>query len=123
MHKALVNTALFVTIYAIFMLPTYFLAHTNASSLDHGVANVLTLPFMLYLLSMVVLCSLSLIRGMMIGKPWLVLITVVAFAFNLMPTLNAIPFVPYVYHVLAIIIGAACPLLAVSPKDTFISEH
>lgn len=117
MYKAIANTTLFAVTYLIFVLPSYYLSY--ASNINNGLSvDVLSLPFMLYLLSILVLLGLSLVRGAMIGKYWLVLIPAVAFVFNLTPVLNEIPLVPYVYHLLAMIIGTACPLVTMSGPDT-----
>jgi hypothetical protein len=115
--KAFANTTIFTVTYLIFIMPTYYFV--NASNIENGLAiNVFSLPFMLYVLSMVVIWSICLIRGAMIGKRWLVMIPTVAFVFTLTPSLSMIPFVPYVYHFLALTLGAVCPLLTVSRSDT-----
>ncbi|HEY0563773.1 MAG TPA: hypothetical protein VGD04_10630 [Methylophilus sp.] len=117
MYKAIANTTLFAVLYLIFILPSYYF--NLASSINSALTDkALSLPFVLYLLSMLVLCGICLMRGAMIGKYWLVLIPAVAFVFNLTPVLNEIPLVPYVYHLLAIIIGSACPLVSMSAPDT-----
>jgi hypothetical protein len=117
MYKAFANTTIFTTTYLIFILPTYYF--TNPSNIENGlVISIFSLPFMLYVLSMVVIWGICFIRGAMIGKRWLVAIPTVAFVFNLTPSLSMIPFVPYVYHFLALTLGVVCPLLTVSTPDT-----
>lgn len=97
--------------YIICLLPTYFLGY--AGIVENGLAlNATTIPSILYMLSMAVIWGICFARGVLIGKEWLVLIPTVAFIFNLTPALTAIPFVPYEYHLLAIILGAACPLIS-----------
>ena len=118
MYKAFANTSLFTMTYLIFTLPTYYLAYSgmveNSSS-----ASTLNLPAALYILSMVGIWGICFIRGSIIGKNWLVLIPTVAFVFNLTPALTAIPIVPYAYHLLAIFLGAACPLVAATHTETY----
>jgi hypothetical protein len=112
MYKALANSTIFTVTYLIFVLPTYYL--TYVSIIENGlVMRAFNLPSILYIVSMLAIWAICLIRGAMIGKNWLVLIPTVAFVFNLTPSLTAIPFVPYVYHFLAIIIGATSALVVV----------
>lgn len=120
MNKALENTSIFVGAYLIVMGLTYFLSSLGSAdlvvqSLD-GVASpeisLSLLPLLLHLCAIVVLLWISLVRGMAIGKEWIVLLPVVAFAFNFIPKLSTIPMVPYAYHLLAIVIGAACPIIS-----------
>ena len=111
MHKAFANKTLFVITYIVFLLPTYFVSY--AAIAENGLAwNAITISSSLYILSMVAIWGICFARGVMIGKNWLVLIPTVAFIFNLTPALTAIPFVPFVYHLLAITLGAACPLVS-----------
>ncbi len=108
MYKAFSNTRLFVMTYLVLALPTY-LADAGAVANDS----------ILYVLSMVGIWGICLIRGTIIGKNWLVLIPSVAFVFDLTPALAAISFVPYLYHLLAILLGAASPSVAVTHTDTY----
>ncbi|PPC94167.1 MAG: hypothetical protein CTY33_05060 [Methylotenera sp.] len=111
MYKAFANKNLFMISYIICLLPTYFLGY--AGIVENGLAlNAITISSILYMLSMAVIWGICFARGVLIGKEWLVLIPTVAFIFNLTPALTAIPFVPYEYHLLAIILGVACPLIS-----------
>ncbi len=111
MYKAFANKNLFIISYIICLLPTYFLGYTGI--VENGLAlNAITISSILYMLSMAVIWGICFARGVLIGKEWLVLIPTVAFIFNLTPALTAIPFVPYEYHLLAIILGVACPLIS-----------
>lgn len=101
MHKAISDTKIFVLIYLILLLPTY---------LDLADSGVIGLRSMLYILSMAAIFAICLIRGEMIGKKWLMLIPVVAFLLDLMPAFSTIAFTTYLYHLLAMIIGVACPI-------------
>ncbi len=108
MNKALANTAIFVIAYLLFMIPAY-LTYVDSSStmlMRHSInIHILNLALVIHLGSMLILCVICHIRGVFIGKPWLILLPMIAIAFEFLPALSAIPYVPSVYHLLAIIIG------------------
>jgi len=108
MYTAFSNTRLFMIAYLVLALPTYL---ADAGMIERGA--------MLYVLSMVGIFGICLVRGSLIGKNWLVLIPTVAFVFDLTPALAAISFVPYLYHALAILLGAASPSVALAHNDTY----
>jgi hypothetical protein len=116
MHQAFANRALFVITYAIFLLPTYFLSYAGIAENGWSL-QAISFSSLLYVLSMIAILAICYARGVLIGKNWLVLIPAVAFTFNLTPTLTTIPFVPFVYHLLAISLGAVLPLL--TQHETF----
>lgn len=118
MYKAFANTRLFTVTYLILVLPTYYLAYSSLIETGASLSS-LNMPSILYILSMVAIWVICLIRGAIIGKNWLVLIPTVAFVFNLTPALSAIPIVPYAYHLLAILIGAVCPRVAMTHTETY----
>jgi hypothetical protein len=97
MYHALLKTKLFILTYLVLVLPTGL-----------ADAGIIANSSILYGLSMVGIWAICLIRGHIIGKYWLVAIPSVAFVFDLMPALAAIALVPYLYHLLAMVIGAAC---------------
>ncbi len=120
MNKAFENTSIFVGAYLILLALTYFLSSLGsadllAQSLD-GVAtpetSISLMPLILHICAIVALLWISLVRGMLIDKEWIVLLPMVAFAFNFIPKLSSIPVVPSIYHLLAIVIGAACPIIS-----------
>ena len=124
MNKALENTSIFVGAYLVVMGLTYLLSSLGSAdlvvqSLD-GVTSpdtaVSLLPLFLHICAIIALLWISLVRGMAIGKEWIVLLPMVAFAFNFIPKLSTIPIVPSAYHLLAIVIGAACPIIATLNK-------
>lgn len=117
MKKFLDNSAIFIVSYIIFMLPTYFLPYlrNNASAVEAGFSNDLNWSFLIYLFSMIVLCSICWIRGGIIGKQWLVVLPIIAFAFEFISKLSVVPYVPTMYHGLAIVVGAASTTILV-PK-------
>ncbi len=120
MNKALANTTIFVSTYIVFTLLTYYLPSLNTQSLvvptldGTGLSSSPTALFALFLhiSAMLGLIWISFVRGIMIGERWIVLLPIVAFAFDFIPKLSAIPIVPSIYHVLAIVIGAASPFIA-----------
>lgn len=108
--KALGNTPVFVVAYILFLLPTYYLPYLGSNSAVVGVlgaaAGVGVNPaFWWHLGAMLILCFLCWIRGSYIGKAWLVIFPFLATVFDLTPGLSAIPLIPTVMHLLAIILG------------------
>lgn len=98
MPKAFASNTVFILSYLALMLPTYYFQHTNASSV------VLTI-------CLLGLCGICVVRGAYIGKRWLAALPIVAMAFELIPRLSAIPYVSTSYHILAIVIGIAFPVM------------
>lgn len=103
MHKAISNSKIFMLIYLILLLPTYW-GLADSGAIEPG--------SIFYILSMAAIFAICMIRGEMIAKKWLVLIPLVAFLLDLMPAFSAISFTTYLYHLLAMIIGVACPITA-----------
>jgi hypothetical protein len=106
------NTVVFVILYILFMLPTYFLPYLGSNSFMLNTLGVaagagVNPAFWPHLGSLVVLVVLGWSRGQVIGKAWLVIFPILAGVFDLLPGLNAIPLVPTVMHLLAIILGVA----------------
>ena len=64
----------------------------------------MTLP---HLGSMLVLIAITWFRGNLVDKKWLVVFPILATVFDFVPTLNFIPLVPTVMHLLAIIMGVS----------------
>ncbi|WP_232415377.1 MULTISPECIES: GreA/GreB family elongation factor [Methylotenera] len=123
MSKALSSTKVFVGSYVFFMMLTYYLAQLGAQSpflqgLDVAGASVYNFPFFLHLSAMLILLWICFVRGAIIGERWLVLLPMVVFAFELIPKLSTIPVVPTIYHLLAIVVGAACPIVSALDKST-----
>lgn len=116
MYKTFADTRLFVMTYLILVLPIYFLADSDIVGQS---LSSLSLLSVLYVLSMVGILGICLIRGAIIGKNWLVLIPTVAFVFDLTPALTAISIVPYLYHSLAIFLGAFFLPVAVTHTNRY----
>lgn len=106
------NGPLYVLLYLVFMIPTYILPYwgSNSAILNAGSSAAglgLNPGFWLHLVVLSVLCALAWLRGAYVGKQWLVTFPFVAMAFDLVPGLNFVPFVPTVMHLCAIIVGVS----------------
>ena len=111
LKKALGNAPVFVFAYIVFMLPTYFLPYAGSnSSILHGLdaavgGGNLNPAFWCHMGSMLILCFLCWVRGAYVAKSWLVIFPLLAIVFDFLPGLSAIPLIPTVMHLLAIILG------------------
>lgn len=116
--KHLGNPVVFVVLYILFMLPTYYLPYVGSNSAAVGTLGQLgaaagdldasagVLPqFWLHLGSLFILIAVTWFRGTVIDKKWLVTFPIVAAIFDLAPALNLIPLIPTVMHLLAIILA------------------
>lgn len=110
--KFLANPIVFVVLYILLMLPTYFLPflgsnsfviHAAAAAADAGV-NPAFWPHAACLLLLILIMWL---RGSVINRKWLVIFPVLGAVFDMAPALNVIPLIPTVMHVLAIVLGVA----------------
>ena len=116
--KILGNAVVFVIAYVLFMLPTYYLPYvgSNSSALNAlGVAADAGMnpAFWLHLGALVALIVVTWFRGSFISKNWLVIFPILAAVFDLAPGLSAIPLIPTVMHLLAIILGVVVARAAV----------
>ncbi len=108
--KFLGNPVLFVVVYVLFMLPTYYLPYVGSNS---AAINAVTIgadvgmnpAFWLHLASLLVLVAAAWFRGALVDKKWLIIFPILAAVFDLAPGLSWIPLVPTVMHLLAIILG------------------
>lgn len=110
--KFLGNAVVFVVVYILFMLPTYFLPYLGSNSAVVGTLGAVSEAgvnpaFWLHLGSLGVLIVMTWFRGVLIDKKWLIIFPILATVFDLVPGLNIIPLVPTVMHLLAIILGVA----------------
>lgn len=109
--KALGNAPMFVIIYIVFMLPTYFLPYLGSNSaVLHGAdaamgTKALNAAFWLHFGSMLVLCGIAWIRGAHVSRKWLVIFPILAVVFDFVPGLSVIPMIPTFMHLAAIISG------------------
>ena len=110
--KLLGNTVVFVILYVLFMLPTYYLPFLGSNS---AVLNAMGTAadaglnplFWLHLGSLLILIVVVWFRGALIDKKWLIIFPILATVFDLAPGLSTIPLVPTVMHLLAVILGVA----------------
>ncbi len=108
--KFLGNAAVFVTLYLLFMLPTYYLPYLGSNSAVIGAMGAaadagVNPAFWPHLGSLIVLVVVSWFRGVFVDKKWLIIFPILATVFDLAPGLSSIPLVPTVMHLLAIILG------------------
>lgn len=108
--KALGNAPVFVIAYILFMLPTYYLPYVGSNSAVVGALGAaagagINPAFWVHLGAMLVLCFLCWVRGAYVSKAWLIIFPILAVVFDFVPGLSAIPLIPTVMHLLAIIMG------------------
>ena len=106
------NAVVFVIVYILFMVPTYFLPWLGSNSAllnTAGVASGVGIHplFWLHLGALAVLVVVTWFRASLVNKQWIVVFPILATVFDLVPGLNMIPLVPTVMHLLAIILGVA----------------
>ena len=119
--KAIGNAPVFVIAYIIFMLPTYYLPYVGSNSAVIGALGAaagagVNPAFWIHIGAMLVLCFLCWVRGAYVGKSWLIVFPILAIVFDFVPGLSAIPLIPTVMHLLAIILGVAGATAIVAAK-------
>lgn len=104
------NALIFAVAYVIFMVPSYLLPWLGSNStvlnvagaaVGHGASPLWWVHA--WCLGMLVL--LTWVRGDLIGKKYMPVFPFLAAVFDLTPGLNFIPFIPTVFHIVAIISG------------------
>jgi len=110
--KILGNAVVFVILYILFMLPTYFLPYLGSNSAMVGAVKAVAdtgtnWVFWLHLSSLIVLIVVTWFRGTLVDKQWLIIFPILATVFDLIPLFSLIPLVPTVMHLLSIILGVA----------------
>jgi len=123
--KFLGNTVVFVVLYILFMLPTYYLPYLGSNSSVVGAigaaADAGVNPFFwLHLGSLIALIVIAWFRGALIDKKWLIIFPILATVFDLAPGLSSIPLIPTVMHLLAIILGVIVTKVP-TPSTTTVS--
>lgn len=108
--KFLGNAVVFVILYVLFMLPTYYLPYVGSNSAAINTLGVaaeagMNPAFWVHLGSLIILVVVAWFRGAFVDKKWLIIFPIVAAVFDLVPGLSLIPLVPTVMHLLAIILG------------------
>ncbi len=102
----------FFIAYFLTMIPTYVLPYFGSNSLFfNGISSEsmggLPVQFWWHLSCYPVAIFLAYIRGVRIGRVWLVSFPILAGIFDLIPVLNYIPLVPTIFNFCALIIGAS----------------
>lgn len=108
--KFLGNAVVFVILYVLFMLPTYYLPYLGSNSVVIGAIGAaggagVNPAFWPHLGSLVILIVVAWFRGALVDKKWLIIFPILATVFDLVPGLSFIPLVPTVMHLLVIILG------------------
>lgn len=122
MREIIGNTVVFVIIYILFMLPTYYLPYLGSNSFSLSAIGVavgagINPVFWLHLASLMVLAFVAWFRGILIDKKWLTIFPVLATVFDMAPVLSSIPLVPTVMHLLAIIQGVVGTPAVIAPSQ------
>lgn len=104
------STPIFVLGYFAFMVPTYVLPYLGSNSTLLGVASLAfgfgpSPMWWLHVWALATLCLMSWTRGAVVGRGWLPILPIIAAFFDMTPGLTAVPLVPSVMHILAIILG------------------
>ena len=110
--KFVANGFVFALLYLICMLPTYLLPFLGSNSsvvnaLGVAAEQGLSPQFWLHLAFLAALIAIAWLRGVYIEKKWLVIFPVIAAMFDMVPGFSAIPLVPTIMHLLALILGLA----------------
>ncbi len=117
------NSVVFVLLYILFMLPTYYLPYLGSNSAVLNTAGMavdagMNPAFWLHLGALIVLMVVIWFRSVLIDKKWLVIFPVLATVFDLVPGLSLIPLVPTAMHLCAMIIGVSGAKAVVSVPET-----
>ena len=110
--KFLGNAIVFVALYLVLMIPTYYLPYKGSNSAVMGAIMAsaeagINPYFWLHLAALLALVVITWLRGALIDKKWLLIFPLLATVFDLAPLLSSIPLVPTVMHLLAIILGVS----------------
>ena len=111
LKTALGNPVTFLVGYLVFMIATYLLPYGGSNSaMTQGLAAAagatgIGFLFILHLISLVVLCVLTWIRGSITDRSWIVVFPIIASIFDMVPGLSWIPLVPTAMHVCSLVMG------------------
>lgn len=105
------NTPVYVVAYLLFMLPTYILPYFGSNSalmnsMGIGLGAGFLPQWWAHVWSLVMLAMITWVRGGWIGKTYLPIFPVLAAVFDMFPLLSAIPLIPTILHVIALIMGS-----------------
>jgi hypothetical protein len=105
------NALLYIFGYLTLMVPTYVLPYFGSNStivngLGAAVGRGMTPFWWLHVWALVMLVLMAFARGKHLGKTYIVVFPVIAAAFDMVPGLSLVPFVPTVMHLVALALGA-----------------
>jgi hypothetical protein len=107
----LANAGVFVLLYLLFMLPTYYLPFVGSNSailgvVAHSQGLGVNPAFWLHLGCLFMLICVAQVRGKSMGNEGLVVFPFLAAVFDLVPVLAWIPLIPTFLHLMAITQGS-----------------
>lgn len=96
----------FTTLYCLIALPTYVLPFLNQyRGLTYGSVLLESPALLIHFLCLLALVGLGWLRGLQTQQTWLILLPLLAMAFDLLPSLNWIFLLPTFLHSAAIATG------------------
>lgn len=112
------NALLYIVGYLALMVPTYVLPYFGSNSIivngiGAAVGRGMTPFWWFHAWALVMLVLMAFARGKRIGKTFIVVFPVIAAAFDMVPGLSLVPFVPTVMHLVALVLGA----IGVAPQS------
>lgn len=92
------------------MVPTYVLPYFGSNSaivnaISAAVGLGMTPQWWMHAWSLVMMCLLAWARGGVVGRAWLSVLPALATAFDLIPVLSSIPFLPTLLHIGTLLAG------------------
>jgi len=111
MKKNLSRTVPFILLYLLFLVPTYILPYmgSNSTILDSmakaGGYEGPNYGFYIHMFCLIFLVFLAWVRTSRLTKNYLYIFPVLALAFDMIPVLSMIPFIPTIMHLLTLILG------------------
>ena len=107
------NVVVFIIAYLAVMVLTYVLPYYGSNSYAVGFLSSFMLKgwglmpqTWMHIWALSILILIAYVRGIAIGKIYLVAFPIIATAFDLLPGMNSIPLVPTVMHLLTLVLGA-----------------
>ena len=113
MKKVLSKPIPFILLYLLFIIPTYILPYMGSNStVMNSIARAggyedPNYGFWFHLFCLICLVFLAWVRTSRLTKNYLYIFPMLALAFDMIPVLSFIPFVPTIMHLLTMILGIA----------------
>ena len=110
--KFLEKTMVFIGLYIVFMIPTYYLPKMGSTgnyevSTINGTESLFVPEYaFLHFIIMLILVIIVFYRAKFINKKWLISLPIIALIFDVVPVFNMIPFITTIMHVLTLALGA-----------------